>query len=147
MVRSGGKLLGEYSHSIDSKKRIFIPVDFRVSKTWVVTAGLEECLFLFSQDEWEKITDKIKNLPLIKKNARSFLRIFLSRAKIISCDSQGRIILPQNLVKYAQLSRSCTVIGMLNRIELWNPRRWVEYFQKSQKNYSEHAENIAELEL
>ncbi len=147
MVKSGEKLIGEYSHSIDSKKRIFIPVDFRVTKTWVLTAGLERCLFLFPDKEWERITERIKNLPLTKKNARSFLRVLLSRAKILSCDVQGRIILPDKLIEYAEIKKSCTVIGMLNRVELWDPEKWAEYFNKSEKDYAELAENIAELDF
>ncbi|MFH1414782.1 MAG: division/cell wall cluster transcriptional repressor MraZ [Elusimicrobiota bacterium] len=147
MVKSGGKLIGEYSHSVDTKKRVFIPVDFRITKTWIVTAGLEKCLFLFPDNEWEKITEGIKNLPLTKKDARSFVRILLSRARILACDNQGRILLPDKLIEYAQIKRSCTVIGMLNRIEFWNPKKWNEYFQKSEKNYSELAENITELDF
>lgn len=147
MVKSGEKLLGEYSHRVDSKRRIFIPVDFRVSKSWVITAGLENCLFLFPEKGWEGITEKIKKLPLTKKDARSFLRVFLSRAKSISCDNQGRVILPEKLVRYADISRSCIVVGMIDRVELWNPKKWDEYLSKAQKNYAELAENIADLDL
>jgi MraZ protein len=140
-------LLGEFTHNIDLKKRFFIPSEFRISKRWVITAGLEKCLFLFPEEEWEKITHKIKNLPLTKKDARGFLRILLSRARFLSLDSQGRILLPENLFQYAEMSRCCVIIGMINRLEIWNPEKWEEYSNKSEEKYSELAENIAELDL
>jgi MraZ protein len=147
VVKSGEKLLGEYSHSIDPKRRVFIPVDFRISKTWVITAGLDRCLFMFPEKEWERVTERIKNLPLTKKDARSFLRVLLSRAASITCDSQGRVLLPEKLTEYAEIARNCVFIGMINRVELWNPQKWEEYFSGAEKDYSELAENIAELEL
>jgi len=147
VVKSGGKLLGEYSHNVDSKRRIFIPVDFRISTTWVLTAGLEKCLFLFPEDEWIKITEKISGLPLTKKDARSFLRVLLSRARSLSCDKQGRIIIPEKLAEYADISSSCTIIGMINRAELWNTENWQHFYAQSESNYSDLAESIAELDL
>lgn len=141
------QLIGEYSHNVDLKKRVFIPADFRVSKKWVVTAGLEGCLFLFPEKEWEKITEKISNLPLTKKDARSFLRILLSKAKYLISDNQGRILLPDNLIEYSNISRVCVIIGMISRIELWNPDRWQKYSRLSEDKYAELAEGIAELDL
>lgn len=141
------QLIGEYSHKVDLKKRVFIPADFRVSKKWVVTAGLEGCLFLFPEKEWEKIRDKIQNLPLTKNDARSFLRVLLSKAKYLISDNQGRILLPDKLVDYSNISRVCVIIGMISRIELWNPDKWKRYLQMSEEKYSELAEGIAELEL
>ncbi|MFC2091487.1 division/cell wall cluster transcriptional repressor MraZ [Elusimicrobiota bacterium] len=146
-MKSGGKLIGQYSRNIDTKRRIFIPSEFRITSSWVITLGLEQCLFLFPDKEWNRITDRIKNLPLTKKDARSFLRVLLSRARSITCDSQGRIIVPEFLVKYSDITDSCISVGMLDRIELWNPESWKKYFDNSQRNYSELAENIAELDL
>ncbi|MFW6134535.1 MAG: division/cell wall cluster transcriptional repressor MraZ [Elusimicrobiota bacterium] len=140
-------LIGEYTHKVDLKRRMFIPSEFRISNRWVITAGLEKCLFLFPELEWETITKKISNLPLTKKAARSFLRIFLSRAKPISCDSQGRILIPQKLADYASISNECNVIGMINRIEIWNPDKWEKYSVESEKKYSDLAEELTNLDL
>lgn len=140
-------LLGEYNYNIDTKRRFFIPSSLRISKSWVITAGLEECLFLFPEEQWTKIRERIINLPLSKKDARGFLRVFLSRAKNVSCDSQGRILLPELLLKYAGIKNSCTIIGMLNRIELWEPQRWKKYFSTANNRYPDLAENMSEFDF
>lgn len=147
MVKSGNKLIGEYKRRVDIKRRFFIPSELRVSRSWVITAGMEKCLFIFPEKEWDKVTDKIIKFPLTKKDTRRFLRVLLSRARLLTCDSQGRVLLPEKLVEYAGLKDSCVVIGMLNRIELWNPDKWEEYSHKSEEKYSELAENIAEQDL
>ncbi len=141
------ELIGQHSHKIDSKRRFFIPAGFRVTKKWVVTMGMENCLFLFPESEWEVITKKIKALPLTKKDARGFLRILLSAARYLSCDRQGRVLLPENLTDYAKLKDRCTVIGMLNRLEIWAPRKWEKYSSQAQGKYSDFAESIGDLEL
>ncbi|MEA3507093.1 MAG: division/cell wall cluster transcriptional repressor MraZ, partial [Elusimicrobiota bacterium] len=120
---------------------------FRVTEKWVVTMGMEECLFLFPETEWEIITKKIKALPLTKKDARGFLRVLLAGASYLSCDRQGRILLPENLSKYAKLSDRCTVIGMLNRLEIWEPGRWEKYSKGSEGKFSDLAESIGDLDL
>jgi MraZ protein len=149
MVKSGEmkELIGQHSHKIDTKRRFFIPAGFRVTEKWVVTMGMENCLFLFPESEWELITEKIKALPLTKKDARGFLRVLLSGAKYLNCDSQGRVLLPENLTDYAKLNDKCTVIGMLNRLEIWSPNKWEKYSDGSLGKYSELAESIGDLDL
>jgi len=141
------KLIGEFRHSLDLKKRFFVPADMRISTSWIITAGLDECLFLFPENEWEKITENVKNLPMTKRDARSFLRVFLSRARYLTTDAQGRLLIPDNLFNYAGLSRECVIIGMLNRVEIWNPQKWEKYSSSSEKNFVEIAENLEEFGL
>lgn len=138
-------MIGQYPHNIDLKRRLFIPSKFRISQKWVITAGLDKCLFLFPLKEWDIITEKFRELAITKKDARSFLRIFLSKASILSIDKQGRILIPNILIEYSELSRSCLIIGMINRLEIWNPKKWDTYSSAVQKNYENIAENIMDL--
>lgn len=141
------KLIGQYTHKIDNKRRFFIPSDLKISQKWVITVGMENCLFLFPDSEWEKITEKIKELPLTKKDSRGFLRIFLSGAKSIEADSQGRILIPENLAGYAELNDKGVIIGMLNRLEIWNPGRWEKYSGTRKEKFSDLAENVVDLNI
>ncbi|MGM0440831.1 MAG: division/cell wall cluster transcriptional repressor MraZ [Elusimicrobiota bacterium] len=141
------KLIGQYTHKIDTKRRLFIPSDLKITRDWVVTVGMERCLFLFPDTEWEKITKKIKEIPLTKKDSRGFLRVFLSGAKNISSDKQGRILIPENLAKYAELEDKGVIIGMLNRLEIWNPGRWEKYSASKEDQFSDLAENIVDLNI
>ncbi len=141
------KLIGQYKHKIDTKRRLFIPSDLKVSSNWVATIGMERCLFLFPREEWKKITEKIQELPLTKKDSRGFLRVFLSGAKSIEADSQGRILLPEDLADYAALKNRGIIIGMLNRLEIWNPGRWEKYSHSKKNKFSELAENIVDLNI
>ncbi len=140
-------LIGEYNHNVDKKKRVFVPAEFRIGKNWVITAGLEKCLFLFPENEWKKVTEKIMSMPLAKKDARGFSRFLLSRAKKINTDSQGRILIPERLISFSSITSSCTFIGMVNRIELWNPDEWEKYSKKCEDSYSDLAENMTEIDF
>ena len=114
-------LIGEYHHNIDDKGRLIIPSKFRddIGNSFVVTRGLDGCLFVYSLVEWEKIVAKLKKLPFTKKDARTFTRFFLSAATVCEFDRQGRINLVNSLIEYADLKKECVIIGVNDRLEIW----------------------------
>lgn len=141
------QLIGEYTHTVDSKRRVFIPSAFRNTEDWVITTGFEESLFLFPDSEWEKITEKIKNAPLTRKDARDFLRLFLSRARNLLSDSQGRILIPENLCGFSKIEKHCVFVGMISRIEIWSPENWKKFIDSRSADFAEMAENITGIDL
>ena len=114
-------LIGEYHHNIDEKGRLIIPSKFRdeIGSSFVVTRGLDGCLFVYSLVEWEKIVSKLKKLPFTKKDARTFTRFFLSSATVCEFDRQGRINLVNSLISYAGIKKECVIIGVNDRLEIW----------------------------
>ncbi|WP_020155624.1 division/cell wall cluster transcriptional repressor MraZ [Caldibacillus debilis] len=141
--------MGEYRHSIDAKGRIIIPAKFRenLGDTFVLTRGLDQCLFGYPMDEWKTIEEKIKSLPLTKKDARAFSRFFFSGATECEIDKQGRVNIPATLIQYAKLEKECVVLGVSNRIEIWSKEIWEEYFNDSEQSFSEIAENLIDFHL
>lgn len=114
-------LIGEYHHSIDEKGRLIIPSKFRdeIGSSFVVTKGLDGCLFVYSLTEWDNIVSKLKHLPFTKKDARIFTRFLLASATVCEFDKQGRINLINSLIEYAGLKKECTIIGVNDRLEIW----------------------------
>jgi len=139
--------MGEYTHTLDSKGRLFIPAKFRelLGDTLVVTRGLDNCVFIYPMDEWKALEQKLKALPLTKADARAFVRFFFSGAAECQLDKQGRIMIPSNLRSYAQLDKDVVVIGVSNRVELWSQERWEEYMSESAASFNEIAEKIVDL--
>ncbi len=149
MVDSGEKwginmLIGEYHHTIDEKGRIIIPAKFReeLGMTFIVTRGIENCLFVYSKENWAKITDKLNSLPFTKKDARNFNRFFLSGATEVELDKQGRVNLPSPLIQYANCLKNCVIIGTGDRMEIWSEESWNSYFDSTKENMSDIAENL-----
>ncbi len=136
--------IGQYQHSIDTKHRLFIPANFRKDKhrKFVVTCGLEKCLFMYTPQGWKKITEKLQELSFTKKDARQFMRLFFSGASQVSVDSQGRILISANLCEYAKLKNSAVIIGVQDRVEIWNRTLWSKYQNQVQEKYAEVAENL-----
>ena len=114
--------IGEYHHSIDDKGRLIIPSKFReeLGEKFIVTRGIENCLFVYSEESWQKIVDKLETLPFTKKDARQFIRFFLSGASEAEFDKQGRINIPSPLITYANINKECIVIGTGDRLEIWS---------------------------
>jgi len=141
--------MGEYSHNLDAKGRIIVPAKFRenLGETFVLTRGLDRSLFVYPEVEWRLLEDKLKQLPLTKKDARKFTRFFLSGATELEIDKQGRISIPQPLRTYANLSKQCTVIGVSNRIEIWDADEWNDYVSESEESFAEIAENLMDFDL
>ena len=139
--------MGEYHHSLDDKKRLIIPSKLRedLGDYVIVTRGLEDCLFIYSQSAWNDIVNKLKTLPFTKKDARSFTRLFLSGATVCEFDKQGRISIPSPLTDYAHLEKECVVIGVNDRIEIWSKEAFNNYLNESIDNVSEIAEHLFEV--
>ncbi len=139
--------IGEYSYKIDNKKRLAVPNKFRssLSKKVVITRGLDNCLFLYSEKEWEKLAEKLSRLPLSQKDARGFARIMLAGAMEVKIDKLGRILIPDYLKKYASLKKNVVIAGLYNRIELWSEEKWIEYKKKTEKEAGDMAERLKEL--
>ena len=136
--------IGEYHHTIDDKGRIIIPAKFRDSlgEQFIITRGLENCLFVYSLENWAKITDKLSTLPFTKKDARIFNRFFLSGATDVELDKQGRVNISQPLIDYANLVKDCVVIGTGDRLEIWSQESWNGFFDSTKDNMSDIAENL-----
>ena len=133
-------LIGEYEHSLDVKGRLIMPSKLRedVGEKFIITKGLDGCLFVFSQSEWIKFEEKLKTLPLSNKNARDFVRFFLSGATECEIDKQGRFLIASNLREYANMEKDVVIIGVGTRLEIWNKDKW--------KNYNSD-ENIQQMKL
>ena len=134
-------LIGEYEHSLDAKGRLIMPAKLRqdMGEKFIVTKGLDGCLFAFSQEEWLNFETKLKTLPLSDRNARNFVRFFLSGATECELDKQGRFLIPNNLRTYATLEKEIMIIGVGTRIEIWDKEKWNSY---NDENIS--VEDIAE---
>ena len=133
-------LIGEYEHSLDAKGRLIMPAKLRtdMGEKFIITKGLDGCLFVFSQNEWSNFESKLKELPLTNKNARDFVRFFLSGATECEIDKQGRFLIPSNLRTAAGLEKEAVIIGVGTRLEIWNKATW----EKCDENIS--ADEIAE---
>ena len=136
--------MGEYHHNIDDKNRLIIPSKYRdaLGKEFVVTRGLDKCLFVYPLKRWDEITNKLNELPFTKSDARRFNRFFLSGAALVEFDKQGRINIATPLVEYSNLSRECVIIGVGDRLEIWSEDGFKEFFTKNEENMSDLAENL-----
>jgi len=138
--------MGEYQHAIDNKNRIIVPSKFReaLGDKFVITKGLDGCLYIYDMDEWGLLQEKLKKLPLTSKDARAFVRFFFSGANEVQLDKQGRALIPQNLIEYSKINKEIISIGVMSRIEIWSKERWEEY-NESNIDYDEVAEKMSEL--
>lgn len=139
--------IGEYSYTIDEKRRISVPPKFRESlgKTAIITRGIENCLVLYPLKEWEKLSQKLENLPSSKIDARGFARIMLSGAVDTELDKMGRVLIPDYLKNYAFLEKNVAILGLSNRIEIWDEKRWNDYKEKTEKEVGNIAGRLEEL--
>ncbi len=140
-------LIGEYEHSLDSKGRLIMPAKIRedIGDKFIITKGLDGCLFGFSQNEWNNFQEKLKTLPLTNKNARDFVRFFLSGAIECEVDKQGRFLISSNLREYANLEKEIMITGVGTRIEIWNREKWKTYNSEENLSADQIAENMANL--
>ena len=142
-------LTGEYIHSIDSKGRIIIPSKLRSSfgDSIIITRGLDVCLFGYNYKVWQGIVDKLDTLPFTKKDARNFIRFFTSGAITLEFDKQGRINIPAFLSSYATLQDEVVIVGVINRIEIWNLKKWNEFMKNNVENLSDISFNLFDSSL
>ncbi len=149
MVTGGEKwgifmFMGEYHHSIDDKGRLIIPAKFRaeLGDKFIITRGIENCLFAYPIERWETIVHKLESLPFTKKDARNFTRFFLSGATVAEFDKQGRINITSPLINYASIEKDCVIIGTGDRLEIWAKDAWNNFFDSASINMSDIAENL-----
>ncbi len=140
--------MGEYHHTIDEKGRLTLPAKIReqLGEEFIVTRGLDNCLFVYRQDEWNQVILKYKELPNTK-DARNFMRFFLSGATLTSFDKQGRINIPSPLSQYAGLQKDCVIIGVNDRLEIWNQTAWNQFIDTNEENFSDIADKLFSAEL
>lgn len=138
--------IGEYEHALDNKNRIIVPVKFReeLGSKFILTKGLDGCLYAYTLDEWHILEEKLKKLPLTSKNARVFVRFFFSGANEMDLDKQGRTIIPQSLLEYGNIKKEIISIGVSNRVEIWSKEKWKEY-NNSNIDFDKIAEQMSEL--
>lgn len=139
--------IGEYNHNLDEKGRLAIPAKFRalLKKGGVVTKGLDNCLFLYTKSQWEKIAQKLSTLPISQSKARAFARHLLAGAMELEFDNQGRVTLPEYLREFSDLKKSVIIAGLYNHLEIWDKNRWNNYKKESEKNSNTIAEELGEL--
>jgi len=140
-------LIGEFQHTIDVKGRLIMPARFRdeLGDAFVLTKGLDNCLFIYPKTEWQVVQAKLKALPLTNKDARAFVRFFFSGATECETDKQGRVLIPSNLREHARLEKDVVIIGVANRAEIWSKELWDAYNSNPNLSYDEIAEKMEEL--
>ncbi|MFV0559651.1 MAG: division/cell wall cluster transcriptional repressor MraZ [Enterococcus sp.] len=141
--------MGEYRHTLDSKGRLIVPSKLReqLGEKFVITRGLDGCLFGYPLSEWETLELKLNEMPLTKKDARTFVRFFYSAATECEIDKQGRINIPLTLRNHAKLTKECVVIGVSNRIEIWDEEKWQAFSEEAEVNFDEIAETMIDFGL
>ena len=139
--------IGEYTHSLDIKGRVALPVKFRqkLADSAIITRGLDHCLFVFTKADWESLAQKLITLPLSQSNSRAFARLMLAGAVEAEFDNQGRILIPEYLRIYAGLKKQTVFAGLYNRIEIWDEEHWKTYKAKTEASSDEIAEKLGEL--
>lgn len=139
--------MGEYRHNIDVKGRLIMPAKFRedLGDKFVLTRGLDGCLFGYPMEEWQELEDKLKELPISKKDARTFVRFFYSAATECELDKQGRINIPSSLREHATIEKGCVVIGVSDRIEIWSEEKWQSYSDEAESHYDDLAESMIDF--
>lgn len=140
-------LIGEYTHTIDGKKRVAIPSRLRkeLGAKAVITKGLDNCLFIFPSKEWQKLVEKLSNLPIGQRDTRGFSRLMLAGASEVDLDTLGRVLIPDYLKNYAQLKKNVVIAGVYNRLEIWDKAKWDIFKNQSEKDVDNMAERLGEL--
>lgn len=137
-------MMGEYHHNIDEKGRLIIPSKFRfeLGEKFIITRGIEQCLFVYSLEEWNKIVNKLQELPFTSKDARTFMRMFFSGAAECELDKNGRVNIASTLTNYAHLEKECVIVGVNDRLEIWSEEKFNDFFNNNIENFSDIAENL-----
>ena len=139
--------IGEYLHSLDLKGRVIIPSKFRedLGGDFIMTKGLDNCLFVYPKTEWDSFESKLKQLPITSKDARAFVRVFFAGASECELDKQGRVTIPQNLREHGKIDKDIVIIGVSTRLEIWGKEEWENYNETSDLSYDDMAERMAQL--
>lgn len=141
--------MGEYQHTIDSKGRLFIPARFRdgLGEKFILTKGLDGCLFAYPPQEWTILEQKMRSMPFTSSDVRAFVRFFFAGACECDVDKQGRILIPSNLRKHAALDREVVVVGVSLRVEIWSREKWDKYNSESAEMVEQIAEKIVGFDM
>ena len=139
--------IGEYSHNIDAKGRLIIPSKFReeLHSSFILNRGFDGCLTIYSINQWEKLIEEINKLPETKKDARKYSRALTANASECTLDNQGRILIPANLLRIANITKECVIVGANNHVEIWDKATWDAYLDEANKNFEDVAENLSDL--
>lgn len=145
----GQMFMGEYHHNLDAKGRLIVPAKFReqLGASFVLTRGMDGCLFGYPQSEWSALQEKLAALPLTKKDARTFVRFLYSAATECEIDRQGRINVPKTLMAHAELGKACVLVGVANRIEIWSAERWESFADDAAESFDDISENLMDFGL
>jgi MraZ protein len=141
---------GEYHHTLDEKDRFILPSKFRdkiksfSNKKFFMTRGLDSCLFLFHSQIWTQFEDKLKTLSFTKQQSRAFNRLYFSGAQEIEIDTQGRISVPSYLKEFAHIKREIVIVGVADRIEIWDKQEWIKFYAEHRKRFEDVSENLFE---
>ena len=140
-------LIGQYQHTIDSKKRLALPVKFRgeLGTKVIITKGVENCLVVYTEKEWEVMSQKLGSLPISQTEARSFTRHLLASATEVSLDKLGRILIPDYLKEYASFKKNVVICGLSNRLEIWDEAKWENYSKDAEKGVEEIVSKLGPL--
>ncbi len=140
-------LMGEYAHTIDAKGRVILPADFRavLGERFVITRGIDQCLFIYGNNEWASLEQKLRQLPMTKPGALRFVRRIFSGGRTLECDRQGRFLVPGNLRSYAKLEKDVVLIGVSSRVEVWSRAEWERYNEPEEASMDEIAAAWADL--
>lgn len=141
--------MGEFQHRLDEKGRLTIPSKFReqLNESFVITRGLDGCIFIYCMEDWHQLEEKLATLPLGKKDARAFVRFFYAAASQESLDKQGRVKITSQLQKYASLKKECIIVGVSNRIEIWDKERWEEINDNMIDQFDDIAETMIDFDF
>lgn len=139
--------IGEYLHTIDTKGRVIIPSKFReeLGDNFIITKGLDNCLFVYPKTEWISFENKLKQLPLTSRDARAFVRLFFAGATECELDKQGRVTIPLNLRDHSRIDKDVVIIGVSSRVEIWSKQEWDKYNELADLSYDDIAEKMVEL--
>ena len=139
--------IGEYKYNLDEKNRLALPSKFRklFSNGAVITKGLDNCLFVYTKKEWDKLVEKLVKLPISQAKSRAFSRMMLAGAMDVGLDRQGRVVLPDYLKGFASLTKKVVIAGLYNRLEVWDEKLWTKYQRVSEKDSTEISEGLVDL--
>jgi MraZ protein len=140
---------GEFQHSLDGKGRVIIPSRLRdgLGVRFVITRGLDHCLFVYPMQEWTRLEKQLSKQPFTRKDYRNFNRLFFSGAMELEADKQGRVLIPQYLREYAGIEKDVMIVGVADRVEIWNEADWKAFFETTDQDYEELAEKLVDFDL
>jgi MraZ protein len=140
---------GEYQHTLDDKGRVTMPARLReeLGERFVITRGLDQCLFVYPLNEWVKVEENLKKLPFTRSDNRAFTRLFFSGAAELEADRQGRVLIPQNLREHAGIEKEVMIIGVSNRVEVWSEQAWKTYSSEANASFEQTAEKLVDFDL